>query len=430
MDQVSRFSRDRFRKAIRSSQRLRPFINREALPDEDEGPAISRIAFSNGSLCYMVSAWGDFDAIRNIPADIACIDEAQDVQGEAIPVVEEALSHSTVNRLVLVGTASDQGDSFDQLWQQSDMKEWDKRAKAWVPQKAANQFYSGYHFSQEMAPWILRLPPGHPNSIDNKRVRYHPRRFSNEVLGLFFRGLAKPLIPTDVLACADRSAHFLKELVPPAFSFGGFDWGGGVNAFSVEWFMTKTKDQPFRLIYARKFEEPDMMKVADVMAGDIERFNMKQGVADIGYGIVPLAKLQQKFGSRILGCQYVRRPEIPLERKEFKVEGQIRKQMIINADRTFWIENGLDLMKRRAPNGQLAPMLQLPWAEPLEIEWIVDHFTCLEMEAEESVSGRKYHVYTHPDGQPDDAYHGYIYCLIAEALSRTEFKAGAAMMDW
>jgi hypothetical protein len=38
------------------------------------------------------------------------------------------------------------------------------------------------------------------------------------------------------------------------------------------------------------------------------------------------------------------------------------------------------------------------------------------MEEQETVSGKKYHHYTHPEGQPDDALHAFIYALIAEAI--------------
>jgi len=60
-------------------------------------------------------------------------------------------------------------------------------------------------------------------------------------------------------------------------------------------------------------------------------------------------------------------------------------------------------------------MLVLPWKEPLDVEWIIDHFTCIEMEEQETASGKKYHHYMHPEGEPDDALHGFIYALIADA---------------
>jgi len=42
----------------------------------------------------------------------------------------------------------------------------------------------------------------------------------------------------------------------------------------------------------------------------ISQFNVKQAVADIGYGAVQVSELQEMFAGRVLGCQYVRRPEL------------------------------------------------------------------------------------------------------------------------
>jgi hypothetical protein len=40
------------------------------------------------------------------------------------------------------------------------------------------------------------------------------------------------------------------------------------------------------------------------------------------------------------------------------------------------------------------------------------------MEEQENISGKKYHHYTHPEGQPDDAIHAFIYALIAHEYGR------------
>lgn len=417
MDQVSRFSRDRFRRAILDAPQLRDQIlaAREMQSGET---AISRVPFNNGSLCYLISAWGDFSAIRNIPADFVAVDEMQDVQSEALPVIEEALSHSKFRRMIMIGTASDAGSEFDKLWHQSDMKEWNLDSNVWAAHKPENQFYSGYHIDQRMASWITALPPTHPDSIEGKRLRYSGRRYLNEVLGLFFRGLAKPLIPQDLLNCIDREAEFLPGLQPPFFSYAGVDWGGGIFAFTVIWIIMRDEDGRFPTIYVHKFDERDPMKQVEIIGNLILRFNVKQLVADIGYGAVQVSELQKRFADRVIGCQYVRRPESPLERREKDEYGQKLSQMLVLADRSFWIETAIDHIKHKDPEGNVSPRLLLPWKEPLDIEWIIDHFTCSEMEEQENVSGKKYHHYTHPEGEPDDALHAFIYALIAHAVGR------------
>lgn len=131
------------------------------------------------------------------------IDELQDVQSEALPVIEETMSHSTYREMLLVETASEGGSEFERIWQISDMREWDPRTSTWIPRRPENRAYSGYHLSQGMASWITELPQDDPNSIVSKRNRYSERRFMNEVLGLFYRGLAKSLLDEDLLRCSD-----------------------------------------------------------------------------------------------------------------------------------------------------------------------------------------------------------------------------------
>jgi hypothetical protein len=338
---------------------------------------------------------------------------------KAIPVIEETLSHSRFGTMIMVGTASDEGSEFSRVWQQSDMKEWNAESGAWIPGKPQNRSYSGYHIDQRMAPWIKSLPPDHPNSIEAKRIRYRSeRRFLNEVLGVFYRGLAKPLLSEDLLACRDLQFALMDHLDPPYVSYAGIDWGGGQHAFTVVWIMAKDDKDRWRLIYIRKFDERDPMKQVQIIGNLIPLFNVKQAVADIGYGAVQVSELQKKFADRALGCQYTRRPEIPLERRTSDEYGKRVAQMLLLADRSFWIETAIELIKHKDPTGAVNPLLVLPWKEPLDVEWIIEQFTCIEMEEQETVSGKKYHHCTHPEGEPDDALHAFIYALIADAYGR------------
>lgn len=66
-----------------------------------------------------------------------------DVQSEALPVIEETMSHSRYRKMLLVGTASDRGSEFERIWQMSDMKEWDPKTKTWIPRRPENRAYPG-----------------------------------------------------------------------------------------------------------------------------------------------------------------------------------------------------------------------------------------------------------------------------------------------
>jgi len=66
-DQVSRFSRDRLRRAIKDSPVLRH--NLEIARKEEGREAITRIVFANGSVLYFVTAWGDVKVLESFLPD-------------------------------------------------------------------------------------------------------------------------------------------------------------------------------------------------------------------------------------------------------------------------------------------------------------------------------------------------------------------------
>lgn len=422
MEKVREFSRDRFRPAILDSEQLKKKLSKGEEKEDKGGPAITRIAFKNRSVCYLITAWGDFNAIRGIALDFAFIDEFQDLQGDALPIVIEAMAHSKFRKIVGAGTASLEGDPFSKLWDRSDKKEWSWEEKAWSPTKPENSAWSGYHIGQDIAPWIMNLPPEDDNSIPWKRAHYIERIFFNEVLGRFYRGMAKPLIPQDFLGDAqnpgvrDFSSSLLESYGPPEFSYAGIDWGGGIFAFTIIWIMAKDKEGRWRLLYIHKFDEKDPMRQVEIIGNLLDAFTVRLAVADIGYGQVQVSELQKKFGNRLWACRYVENPQVNLRKIDKDDRGDRISQLICNADRSFWIDKAIDVIKHRDAKNAPDPLLKIPWTDQLKVEWLIDHFTCIEREDVETVGGKRYYRYVHNPGEPDDALHTFVYSLIAEAL--------------
>jgi hypothetical protein len=193
--------------------------------------------------------------------------------------------------------------------------------------------------------------------------------------------------------------------------------------------MARDDKGRWRLIYLHKFDERDPMKQVDKIANLIPLFNVKQAVADIGYGTVQVSELQKKFGDRVMGCQYVQRPEISLEKKELDEYGRKIGQAIVNADRSFWIETAIQRVKRKDPSGAVNPQLVIPWKHQADVEWLIDHFTCIEMKEVEMLGGKCYHRYTHPEGEPDDTLHAFIYALIADEIGKLPENQPLAILD-
>ncbi|MGI0058608.1 MAG: phage terminase large subunit family protein, partial [Nitrosotalea sp.] len=267
--------------------------------------------FVNGSNLWMYSAWPDYEKARSIPADFVIVDEIQSTNVEAIPVLKEALSKSRFGMFVGVGTGSDQDDHWWKLWHMGNQQEWDSTLLRWVAKNPSSKI-SSYHLTQYMAPWLSR------ESIEQKKVEYTPRRFTNEVEGWWHASARKPLVESDIRALFDQNTSLLrpeevnKDLGP---LYLGVDWGGGTQAFTVVWIwqmVDKTAPQ-FRLIYLEKIEEKSTEKQADIVANLVDVYGIDQGVMDAGGGARQVEKLEERYAERMMKCSYMSRPEKPFE---------------------------------------------------------------------------------------------------------------------
>lgn len=356
----------------------------------------------NGSHLYMHSAWPDFEKARSIPADFVIVDEIQSTNVEAIPVIKETLSKSSLGRFVGMGTGSDQDDSWWKLWHTGNQQEWDFTLKQWVPKNPSSSI-SSYHLSQYMAPWMPL------EEIEKKRLAYTPRRFTNEVEGWWHASARKPLVESDILALFDKNTRFIppnqvnKNLGP---IYLGVDWGGGTQAHTVAWIwqlVDKTAPQ-FRVIYVERIDKKSTEEQADYVAKLIDAYDIEQGVMDGGGGTRQVQKLEEKYAERMIKCLYLSRPENPFEFVSDK------NQILV--DKTWAVESMIDLITRPMPQTAI-PRISIPAGNLPHVDWIPDHFTCIEGESVDLSSGKKYVRYTHPEGSNDDALHSSIYAYLA-----------------
>jgi len=117
-------------------------------------------------------------------------------------------------------------------------------------------------------------------------------------------------------------------------------------------------------------DRQDPLEQVEMIGNLINQYNVKQAVADIGYGAVQVSELQKMFAGRVLGCQYVRRPELSLERETTDEYGNKIAQLCLLADRSFWLESAIGLVKFKDKNSYV-----IPYAYPANVEWFFDHFT-------------------------------------------------------
>lgn len=207
-DQVSRFSNRRLRiEAIKQSKLIRKYLT---------GTDATETVQLGNCTTYLYSAWGEFDAVRNIDADVAIVDEAQDIQSSAFPVIRENMAHSWLKKFIVIGTPKEANSPFENLWNMSDRREWDKETGKWIKTVSEPRPFVGFHVSQEMAPWITK------EELEAKKMHYTQQQFYNEVLGLFYKGLGRPITIEDLFACTNRDIGFQSFAED---TYAGVDWG-------------------------------------------------------------------------------------------------------------------------------------------------------------------------------------------------------------
>lgn len=399
-DHVSIFSKLRLRsRGIDQSPILQALTN--------NCHAVSWQPFKNGSHLWMYTAWGDFETARSIPVDFVVVDEMQSVNVEAFPVVKESLSKSIHGKLLTLGTGSLEGDHWWKKWHTGTQMEWDMIQQKWIPKNPSSKI-SSYHFTQYMASWLS------PEIIHQKKLDYTPRRFANEVEGTWYKGLQRPLVEKELRVLFDRSIDItLAEDVDHTMPvFLGVDWGGGTQAFTVAWIWQLVNENVprFKLLNLIKITEPSTEKQADEVINLMDKYQIDQACMDSGGGTRQVEKLAKRYGPRIFKCHYRYNAENPFE--------IISAENRVNVDRTWVIETIIDLIKRpedslNYPDG--IPRIHVPAKNLEKVEWMIDHFTCIEAETSEA-NGKSFVKYIHGEETNDDALHAAGYAYLASLI--------------
>lgn len=363
---------------------------------------VFRQSFKNQSHLFMHSAWGGFEIARSYPADFVVIDEIQSTDVTKIAILEETLSKSKFGNILKIGTGSIRGDPWSKMWSSGTQFEWDMEKLQWIAKNPSATIHS-YHLSQYMAPWISI------EKLEEKRQKYPPRQFANEVEGLWYEGMQKPLLEQDIQNLFDKNLDF----TPPEKAgdwdiYIGVDWGGGIQAFTVVWIwqlIIKTRPM-FRVLNIVKIDDRSIENQADQVINLIDKYQPKKVVVDAGGGARQIEKITKRFGSKVYRCVYAQDAIKPTRVNH----GEMR----LNVDRTWAIESVIDLITRTG-HEKPYPRIQIPYMVPDKVDWIVDNFTCIEAETRLS-SGMSVVSYVHNEKYNDDALHAAVYAYLAYSL--------------
>lgn len=367
---------------------------------------VSWQSFKNESHLFMHSAWDDFEAARSYPADFVVVDEIQSTNGEAMPVIEETLSKSRYGYILKIGTGSITDDYWYKTWHRGTQLEWNFDTQQWVA-KNPEATISSYHFTQYMASWIS------PEKIEEKKRDYTPRRFANEIEGNWYEGQQKPLLEKDIRELFNKNDDFKSPEDSGHWPiYIGIDWGGGTQAFTVVWIweLIHREFRIFRVLNIIKIDDPSTEAQADQVIELIQKYNPKRVVVDAGGGARQIEKLYKKFSSLVYRCVYS-----PDSIEPCRVSAS---KLCLLIDRTWAIETMIDLIKRKhTTSDHLVPRIWIPYMKPEKVDWIIEHFTCIE--AETTFSRRMSTVsYVHSPQSNDDALHASIYAYLAYLIDK------------
>jgi len=403
--------------------------------------------FIGDNSLFMESTGVTGDRLRNLSADVIFFDEFQDFVVRAISnttKIQMASRHGPHGKGIQVyfGTPKEKGSFFEKTWDKSDKRYYNllcKRCKRyfpmfvpgtedwkeiwireqiiscphchelqdklqavdngkWIP-TVKGAAYVGFHFNRFIHPdttkeLIMDLAPeNNPLTTD--------REYRNEVLGEFSSGEATPMTPQIIgenCADLDRSISRVGSLTVPTYL--GIDWGkkvdglSGGSSYSVA-VLIEAHGDVMKIVNAFKLDTRGFSKKIEIIEEIFKRYNVKQAVADMGYGEDLVAELQSRLMSRVLGWYHHANYRNPYKFKQH--------DYYIHANKDRMVEHAFELMK----NGKI----RFPFKQQANIEWLVDH--CCSMEAAQKiVKGQVFNTYIKGSG-PNDGLVALTYALLA-----------------
>lgn len=160
-----------------STMYVRPFIEQSPVKalwstTATENSVLQR-TFVNDSRMIFSFALLDADRIRGISADKICIDEAQDMDPDHIPIITETMSHSPWRLLQFTGTPKTMDNTIEGLWMKSSQAEW------FIPCGACGKWSipsREHHILKMLGPWRPDISEASPGIVCAHCERpIHPR---------------------------------------------------------------------------------------------------------------------------------------------------------------------------------------------------------------------------------------------------------------
>lgn len=434
--QAKLFSRTRLGALIMRSSLLR----RKLLGGSRRSPPVNDVEFENGSMLHIRSAYQHADATRGISIQSLYLDEYQDLAANALPIIQEAMSHSANPRTVIAGTPKLVENPLEQVYARSTRCEWiipcgacgrgnppdlsifgahrlqcggcqqplDVRQGNWIAQNP-HALWQGYWVNHLMVPWLDF------EDVLLRQSEYDDVQFRNEVLGLSTAlgdhvitmpeleaccG-ASPLIPSSAELRHDLRSHLV----------AGIDWGaGGAANTAICIGYLDPHSRIFKVVHFSRIRGREQGEIVINQIAELcRRFQVFSIAADAGgAGTVLNRLLYQEYTPQIpfTAIRYAATDHAPTLQDPFH-------HWIV--DRTRSLGHLISRAKSRH--------IEFPRFE--QSRPFLEEFACEIAEYDEHMRTLRY---THPPNTQDDCLHACNYALLQAGRA---FEASSHLAyDW
>ena len=380
--------------------------------------------------------------VRGKSAHDLYIDEAQDIDYDILPAIQEVTTASEDPIITYAGTAKSLENTTGVIWEKSNKMErivkcghcghYNILGRENVSKKGliCSRLKCGKSISVEGAEWVVtgdpeayykafRIPqiclPYHNTEkkwaeIWHKYVEYPELQFSQEVLGSP-NGTSDRFLNIDIMKAFCTGGKMMHS---PSLEwrknyinlFMGIDWTGNgalVKSRTVALIIGHRRDGKFEIVWGRIIPPGRIQDQADELSNIAKSFQCSMVGADAGMGMIQNAQMMQSLGTnRFRAINYVS------SSTPFKFDGISNT---ITLSKTQAVDTIMSIfIKKFKPNkltGGRTLEIILPDFEEFKpfIEDILAEFT------EETRRGTK--IWTHNPMKPDDTLHALVFGMYA-----------------
>ena len=422
-----------------SSAYLDPYLRQGLVKKYFQSPGTMSNVFekslSTGSRIYLSygAEESEVDRVRGLTADAVLVDEVQDVNIDALPVIMETMSSSEYKLERYAGTSKTINNTLEMLWQKSSLNEWvvkcpscsrynipntlenclnmckreegvscmhcgtllDVTTGAWVVGNRGSKV-AGFHLPQHIfgSRTSLKNWPDLYGKIHGGR--YTETKIANEVFGLAHSSGGRPIVLNDALGCCNPAKKEY-DTCRPADSRSilyvalGVDWSvsSSLTSYTIISVLGFDMNHKAYNLYSQRIQGVDILEQVERVKQVYYIYNANGIFMDRGVGVLQGQLLERELGSEIVTMmQYVSsKPDA-----RYESVGNF-----ISLDRTRAMGRTLFYMK------QGRKMFETPCFEVSEEFW-KDAFNLTD---EETAAGKI--VFRHEG--PDDWFHSITFAL-------------------